>query len=841
MNAGLGGASEHGRVAAAGRSRVDLRLVPVAVGLWAGEAAVLLRSGRDAGPGAGAMAGAVVGVALAVALGAWAAGVARGWKGRSAGATRSAAGSAAFALALAMGVGALLAREHASALTADPLPELVRSRAVVTAEVVVVSAPKYSRTTSKFGGPGLRWRLRANTVLLSEGAAGWRVRVPVVVTGYSTSTDPEFATTPGTHLALIAAVTKGSPARPEAIRLASRGPPRTVGEAPWWQQRAATVRESLRGAVSGLPADAKGLLPGLADGDESMLPPDLADAMRSVGMSHLTAVSGSNLALVTGFVLLLLRRFRVRRSLAVGAAMLAMVGFVVVVGPEPSVERAAVMGAIALLSIGSGRARTGSGALAAAVVIMLLVDPWLSLAWGFALSVVATGGLVAWSSARGWTGSMRAGSGGRPRTGWRRLAREAVAIAVVCQLATAPLVAAMGGGIPVAGIPANAIVSPVVPVATIAGLAAAIVGMVSPTISGWLATIGGYCASWIALVARTAEGLPVGVLPWPDGLFGGLSLAVVVGCGLGALWAGRRTLIAKRLRSRWGRAGGPWKAVAAVVVACAIASLLVRGASPAGGWPPATWAVVFCDVGQGDATVVRTSPGHAVVIDVGPEPKPVDRCLRELGVSAIDLLVLTHFHADHVEGLPGVLRARAVGRVVVSPLRDPPGEARRVDGLLAEAGLVPENAAVGEAGQIGELRYRVVWPARFLRSGSAANNASVSLVVESGGIVVLLPGDLESEAQQALMDSQAGPNAAVTKIPHHGSRNQDSDLVAWSGSKIAVASAGQDNEYGHPSPATLDAWRRVGAAVMRTDVDGDVAVYRADGGEVAVEGRAGGR
>ena len=178
-------------------------------------------------------------------------------------------------------------------------------------------------------------------------------------------------------------------------------------------------------AVRALPPAPAGLLPGLAVGDTRNQLPEVEEDFRTAGLTHLTAVSGANLTLVAGTVLLLLRLARADPRLAAALAAVALVGFVVLARPSPSVLRAAVMGGVVLLALALGRARSAVPALAAAVLVLLLVDPALAVDAGFALSVLATGALVLlgppWAAAlrrRGHSG--RAGRGARrPRRGVR--------------------------------------------------------------------------------------------------------------------------------------------------------------------------------------------------------------------------------------------------------------------------------------------------------------------------------------------------------------------------------------------------------------------------------------
>jgi competence protein ComEC len=237
----------------------------------------------------------------------------------------------------------------------------------------------------------------------------------------------------------------------------------------------------------------------------------------------------------------------------------------------------------------------------------------------------------------------------------------------------------------------------------------------------------------------------------------------------------------------------------------------------------------MCDVGQGDTTVLESAPGEAVVVDAGPDPTPVDRCLRRLGITRVALLVLSHFHADHVEGVPGVLRGRVVSAVVVSPLGEPPTEDHRVLRWLDDAHVPWRVAAPGDRWTVGDVGLRVLWPTRILRGeGSDPNNASVVMVADVGGVSVLLGGDLETAAQEQVLASGAVPRVDVVKVPHHGSAKQAPGWALAARPRIALIGVGLGNDYGHPYTGTVNAYRAVGAVVGRTDLDGDLAVVLDD-------------
>jgi competence protein ComEC len=196
----------------------------------------------------------------------------------------------------------------------------------------------------------------------------------------------------------------------------------------------------------------------------------------------------------------------------------------------------------------------------------------------------------------------------------------------------------------------------------------------------------------------------------------------------------------------------------------------------------------------------------------------------------VSLLLLTHFHADHVEGVPGVLRGRKVAEVEGSPLHEPPEEYDRVQRWTREAGVPLTTAAVGEVRTTGPVQWRVLWPAWILDEGSRPNNASVVVRLTTQGVVLLLTGDVEPAAQAALLADEGSIRAEVLKVPHHGSANQDPAFLRDVGAGIALVSAGVGNPYGHPAPSTIDLLRRLGMQVGRTDTEGDLAVVAVAGG-----------
>jgi competence protein ComEC len=321
--------------------------------------------------------------------------------------------------------------------------------------------------------------------------------------------------------------------------------------------------------------------------------------------------------------------------------------------------------------------------------------------------------------------------------------------------------------------------------------------------------------AWIVAVAQRGAALPTAALGWGSGV---VPLAVLTLVAVAAALLGPR-LLRRRV---------PTLACCALLVT----GVMVRPPTP--GWPPEDWAFAVCDVGQGDALVLHAGPGAGVVVDAGPDPAAVDRCLRRLEVTSVPLVVLTHFHADHVDGLPGVLRARRVGAVETTRLEDPPAGVAAVAEAARDAGLSPRPAPYGTTRVLGAVTLQVLWPEPASPTvgpgdGSTANEASVVLLAEVRGVRLLLAGDIEPEGQATLARLLPGLTVDVLKVPHHGSRYQDLDFLRSLGARVALVSVGADNDYGHPSPEALGPLAATGARVLRTDLDGDLVVAASDG------------
>lgn len=320
-----------------------------------------------------------------------------------------------------------------------------------------------------------------------------------------------------------------------------RGQPVLVGRPPWWQRAAGAVRDRLRTACARLPPDERGLVPGLVVGDVSGMPASLTDAFRVSGLTHLNAVSGENCAIVLATVGAVLRRTPLRRGWRIAVAAASLAAFVVLARPSASVLRAAVMGGAALLAMSVGRRTQPVPLLSAAVLLLVLIDPFLARSVGFALSVVATAAIVLlvprWADALATR---------MPR--WLGLA---IAVPAAAQLACTPLLVLVFGQATPWAVPANLLAAPAVAPATVMGVLTAAVSTLSTPVASVLVWAAALPAAWLALVARSMAALPGASATWPAGVRGLGLLAGIAAVGLCLLFVRRRLSSRHAMLAPW--------------------------------------------------------------------------------------------------------------------------------------------------------------------------------------------------------------------------------------------------------------------------------------------------
>ncbi|MFT4234146.1 MAG: ComEC/Rec2 family competence protein [Microbacterium sp.] len=627
----------------------------------------------------------------------------------------------------------------------------------------------------------------ADTITVTSAGETLAVSVPVTVSVAAEAIPPREVLDLGSRVELTGTVKETDAGERSVVivfadRLeVQRAPPGLLGVASALRDGFATD------AVAGLPEPGAGLLPGLAVGDTRGVSAVLDAAMKTSSLTHLTAVSGSNCAIVVGLLFGLAALLRAPRGVRIAAATVALIGFVLLVTPEPSVLRAAVMALIAMLALLLGRTGAGIATLCGAVVALLVWDPWLGTSYGFVLSVLATGALM-----------LLAGPLARGLERWMpRALALGLAIPLSAQLVCGPVIVLLSPRLPLWGVVANLLAAPAAPVATVVGMAACLLQAV-PLLGAGLAAIAWVPSAWIAQVAMTFAAAPGAQTPWWGGI-AGAALMAVLDAAIAVVIIAPPSLL-----RRTGAA-----TLAILIGISAGMSALTGVAAPL--TVPRDWSVAMCDVGQGDATVIR-SQGEVMLVDTGPEPAKLTACLTKLGVTHIDLLVLTHFDLDHVGAVDAV--NGMVDTVLHGPF-DADGA-----GWVERAGGQAVDAASGMTGQLGDATWTVLWPDAGTHAFEPGNDLSVAMEVSGGDVPrTLLLGDL-SEVPQSMLRGRLTGTFTVLKVAHHGSRDHDPALYEQVRPALALIGVGADNDYGHPNPGVLDELAALGTTVCRTDQDG---------------------
>lgn len=619
--------------------------------------------------------------------------------------------------------------------------------------------------------------------------------------------------------------------------------PIVAAKPPAFTASVTNLRDGLKAASAHLSPQGRGLVPGITIGDVTDLPDDISDAMLLTSLTHITAVSGAHFAIMSTALLFVFSAARFPRPLLVVVIATAMAMFVVIVRPEPSVLRAAGMGAVALTALCLRRPSQGIPALAATVIGLLLIDPWLARAYGFVLSVAATAGIIV------LTGPLTRLMHRLPQ--WLALM---IAVPTAAQLACGPIIILLEPHVTVYSIPANVLAAPAVPPATVLGILALCIAPLHAGAAQILTTLAGFCTQWITTVAETFAGMPGASVTWWPAARGACILALISLLAAGTVLI-QDHMLKERQEMGFGLPGSPrrsdriaraevrWKQARrrVKVLACMSGAVIVTSGLSWGGYQIAVlvtepqrdiWHVAACDVGQGTAILVHTGYAdnggqRALVIDTGPDPELLAACLDLHDVTEVEAVLISHLHADHVGGTAGVIGQVEVGQVWIPDINVIPVARHALEALAADHDVPVLRVATGQAGESvdGTVSWEALWPysdhgvAPLDESGPYVNDMSMSLLITTPVGTILTTGDLETAGQfgLALTLQQRGEldpgDIDIVVIPHHGSATQERTLTDAVAAPIALVSAGADNSYGHPTQQAIDMYARHGTVL----------------------------
>ncbi|MES2209934.1 MAG: ComEC/Rec2 family competence protein [Chloroflexota bacterium] len=728
---------------------------------------------------------------------------------------------------------------------------LVAARILVTPPVV----PPFAAALPAGDGPwvttiesiGAQRTGQQPAVLILDAPAGMRVAgtlpgFPVVVPGDRVTLDGSLRAPPadgpyGDYLVRI-----GVQATIRVSRMRVEPPTGDLARSLEGLRRAAD--RALRLAV---PEPEAGLASGILIGLRDRVDRDLSAAFTAVGATHVVAISGWNIAIVATTLAALAGRVARRRRMLLTA--LAIVAYVVFVGPSPSVLRAAGMAGVVMLARELGRPSRAAAAIGWAVVALLAVDPRLVEDVGFRLSALATVGLIAWGTP--FAEHLAGKAPGRPRA-WLA---ESLGVSLAAQLATLPIVVLSFGRLSLVSPLVNLGVVPLVAPAMGAGLVALGGGLLAMAgLPSALATLVGLPA-WLLFslmvgMVRAGATLPFAsvplVEPWNAVVAAGAGLGIVAATALvrrpsrgkgtgggGAIGAAARVARGEKPPGVSRQVPSWWRTRSGRILAGGLAASMIALAVVVVQRPTGIPRVTVLDVGQGDAILLEGGSGGRLLVDGGPDPGRLLVALDERlppWDRRIDVVILSHPHEDHAAGLAALIGRYAVAQVFEPGMFGPgPGYAA-LDGGLIALGIPRGTLSTGDRVTVDEFRLQVLWPdpgavpERPSDGGTGINNVSIVLLGEVNGHRLLLAGDIEEEIDPQLL-ARGLPPVDLLKVAHHGSRTSSTDAFLEAvRPAVAVISAGRDNPYGHPAPATVARLEAAGARVLRTDTNGTVTV-----------------
>jgi competence protein ComEC len=571
-----------------------------------------------------------------------------------------------------------------------------------------------------------------------------------------------------------------------------------------------------------LPEPEGALARGILLGQRASIPEDVNDAFNAAGISHLIAISGYNVMLVAGAVIGAVTPAAGRRR-ATLVAMGVVVAYAAFVGGEPSVLRATLMALVMLGATLAGRPGSGLTAVALAGAALVAWRPLIIQDISFQLSFAATLGLVTLATpVREWLLEVL---DARLSNAMASAIADNVSLTFAASLAVTPIIAANFGRLSLISLPANLLATLMFPFALLGAFVTALAGVVDASLGRATGEIAYLPLHYLVVLADLASRVPLASVAvsgfgWVEAAMLYIALLALAA----ALAQATKDVVAPGSLPRVG-----------AVPAFAFATVLVAGYVWWGALQPPddNLRLTVLDVGQGEAILIEAPSGTRVLVDGGPSGAAVMNALGDVlspSERRIDLMVLTHGQDDHVTGLVEVLERYEVGAVLWNGL---PGETGGFQAWMAAVSLrrLPVSVAVsGQTIDLGDGVYMDVLhpqPVYLRDTQDDQNNNAVVLRLVYGDVSFLLTGDIEAEAEEAILHAGHDVTATVLKVAHHGSDGATTrPFLEAASPSLAVVSAGEDNPFGHPSPSLR--LRLAGVPLLRTDLNGNVR-FETDG------------
>ncbi|MDR3127803.1 MAG: ComEC/Rec2 family competence protein [Bifidobacteriaceae bacterium] len=607
----------------------------------------------------------------------------------------------------------------------------------------------------------------------------------------------------------------------------------------------------------------RALVPAIALGYTNNFDDNLSDNFKISGLTHLVAISGSHFVIIISLIGVILLAFNIKKTIAAGIEIICILAFMSLVHPQPSVIRAAFMGIIGLVGLILQRKSLALTALSATIITLLIIDPYLATSYGFAMSCSAALGIILLTPKLTILLSRFIG----------KTIASIVSVTLAAQFFCGPIIILIYPFFTPYTLMANFLATPFVAPATILGVLSALISPLIPQMAYILAFSSTIFAYPLYIISKLISFLPLAKLAWVNGLIGCL-LMILLNIILywtisGKIWNNTYKKIKKVLpafiesklsllytditqKIKHYKVVFLQKPILILtLIALLFIPLVITGSIILPKYFITTidpnWKIAACNIGQGDASVIKTSQNSAIVIDVGSDNNKINNCLSDLNIQTIDLLILSHWHDDHVGGLLGAINNRQTKQAIVSNLETPTGESKLGYNKLQSENIPTSQAKEGESGYYidNNTNHKIQWYIfQTLKSNktksnintnsqtstkstnnedSFSNDSSVGVIIYSNNLKAIFLGDMEKQAQAEALKRLKQLNMGefdILKVAHHGSKTQNNDLAKLINPKIAIFEVGRDNSYGHPNDKTINLFTNLGSQIIRTDIDG---------------------
>lgn len=585
-----------------------------------------------------------------------------------------------------------------------------------------------------------------------------------------------------------------------------------------WQETLANWREEIIKAFQRvMPLNDAGIITALLFGGYQNINKSVVNDFAATGLIHILSVSGAHIALVAGLIRWICERLRLSSLVTASLAALLITLYAVMSGLTPPVIRSAIMGLISLLAVVFERESYAPTALSITALGMLIYQPLLLFDISFQLSFGATAGLVFLY---------------RPTVEYLSRLPDwlagPLAVTLSAQIGVIPLIAWYFNNFSLISFAANILVLPIVELVILLGLAGVIIYMAIPVAGNIIFVVSSLLIGCIIIFTRFLAEVPYSLIYIPTmGLGASIVFYLLVAWVYG--WRPFAVPGPKQLYVQW-----PKNCILIVVI---LAGMFVfyRGY-------PHPLTVHFIDVGQGDASLIITPHGRAVLIDTGGSfsgsnfdvgERVVVPYIKHYGVTTIDYLILTHGHQDHAGGAAGVASKVNVKHLMLPQEQYTPA----VQALIrarSDMVIIPTST-----GQTFELDGAVVYIEQAIATiekeqAASSNEVSNVIRVTYGQHSFLITGDLEEKGEKLLLENDVKP-CTVLKVGHHGAKTSTTaPCLQAVNPQFAVISVGYANRFGHPHPETLKRLEAGKTAIYRTDMHGAV-IFKSNGKKLDVD------